>query len=193
MTGEIYGVGEDTLLLLETIRTCHTKVALELGVGSGVVALELSKESSWVVGTDLDMAALRETQQCCDAKENIELVCCDAASAFRQRVFGLIVFNPPYLPGNEALDLATDGGMDGIEVTLKWIQSARQTLRKGGSMIFISSSLSNRKDLLMKIRNFGIEVIPVNKKKLFFEDLIAYKIIIPGTSSSHRPQTTQES
>jgi len=188
-----YGISEDTLLLLETIRTCRSKVALELGIGSGVVTLELSKGSSWVVGCDLDIAALRETQQCCDSKENVELVCCDAASAFRERAFDLIVFNPPYLPGNETSDLATDGGMDGIEVTLKWIQSARQTLRRGGNMIFISSSLANRKELLMKIRNLGIEVIPLNKKKLFFEDLIAYKTIIPSTLSSDRPQTTQES
>ena len=193
MTLETYGVGEDTLLLLETTRAYHTKVALELGVGSGVVTLELSKESSLVVGCDLNRAALQETQQCCNAKENVELVCCDAASAFRHGVFDLVAFNPPYLPSNEISDLAIDGGMDGIEVTLKWVQSASQALRRGGSMIFISSSLSNRKNLLRKIRNIGIEVIPVNKKKLYFEDLIAYKATIANTSPRHRHQTIEKS
>ena len=193
MTLEPYGVGEDTLLLLEAIRARRAKVALELGVGSGIVTLELSKESSWVVGCDLDRGALRKTQQRCSGRGNVELVCCDAATAFRQRVFSLIVFNPPYLPSNEPSDLAIDGGREGTEVTLKWVQSARQALRRRGSMIFISSSLSNRRDLLRKIRSFGIEVMPVKTRKLFFEDLIAHEATIVNPAPGHPHQATQES
>ena len=73
---------------------------------------------------------------------------------------------------DEILDVATDGGAEGLEIPLKIIKSAIPCLSDSGKFLFITSSLSNYEKLIQQTKNFGLNTKIVGKKKLFFEELI---------------------
>jgi len=86
--------------------------------------------------------------------------------------FDLIVCNMPYLASDEILDIATDGGPEGVVIPMKIISSAKNCLKPGGKFLFVTSSLSNYKKIVEKTKKLGFEVEILDRKKLFFEELI---------------------
>lgn len=101
-----FKVGTDACLLGSWIDAAHAKRILDIGTGSGVIALMLAQKSvATIDAIDIDMASSRQ------AKENFE------ASPWTERVFAhhkslvefagettykfdLIVSNPPYFVGS---------------------------------------------------------------------------------------------
>ena len=90
--------------------------------------------------------------------------------------FDLIICNLPYLATDEIIDVATDGGKDGLEIPLEIISSALPHLDKNGKFLFVTSSLSDYMGLVnfVKSKNFQAKII--DKKKLFFEELIIVEV-----------------
>ena len=70
------------------------------------------------------------------------------------------------------MDIATDGGAEGLEIPLKIIKSAIPCLKATGKFLFITSSLSNYQELINATKKEGLTVKVLAKKKLFFEELI---------------------
>jgi len=171
----IYSPSEDTFLLINTIKQYNTNKALEIGIGSGLVITDLEINNKFVVGVDINFDAIKKLSQSnithsIDLMKN--LICCDSASPFRNNVFDLIVFNPPYLPSNKITDKTIDGGYSGIEITKAWFKSASKCLKEDGRIVFLSSSICDIKCLFNYIKKLGFEVNILNKKHLFFEELL---------------------
>ena len=116
-------------------RHCRSRVArvLDLGTGSGAIALSIASEAEHceVVATDISEHALRCAKRNAERMglvERVSFVACSWISAFREYLeqpFDVIVSNPPYIPSNaiEALEpevrqydppAALDGGGDGL-------------------------------------------------------------------------------
>ena len=140
--------------------------ALDIGSGSGYLTKLLSDNFSFVVGTDINFDVLK--QQTYQTKN---LICCNGSDAINAK-FDLIVCNLPYLATEEILDIATDGGVEGLEIPLKIIKSAVPCLNETGKFLFVTSSLSNYKAIIDATENLGLIVKIIAKKKLFFEELI---------------------
>ena len=70
------------------------------------------------------------------------------------------------------MDIATDGGAEGLEIPLKIIKSAISCLKTSGKFLFVTSSLSNYQTLNDETKKQGLTVKILAKKKLFFEELI---------------------
>jgi len=167
-----YKPREDTFILAKAMGRYSAKVILEIGVGSGYVTFELSK-NPFVVGTDISERALREAQiklKTIDCS-NVELVHCDGASPFRIRCFNIIVFNPPYLPSKEIVDPSINGGKEGIEVVMKFIDHSLNIISDSGLIIFVLSTLSNYKKVVEILEDKGFEVKKKESLKLFFEEI----------------------
>ncbi len=164
-SSEQYSPAEDTFFLGDYIQKEKGQSALDIGTGSGYLARVLSTNFSLVVATDIDFTSLKSQTKF----QN--LVCCNGADAIGAQ-FDLIVCNMPYLPSDEISDRTVDGGPEGFEIPLAIIKSARQCLKKGGKILFLSSSLANYHKLVEKIKNLGFSVQEVARKKLFFEELI---------------------
>lgn len=169
-------------------------MALDIGVGSGIITEALCENFKKVVGTDLEFEILKKCKE--DVVSNtskdsekkpknergFELVCADAASAFRDNIFDLVVSNPPYLPedyDNEGMkihDEAIYGGKSGIEVTLKIIKSSLSTLKREGKLLIIVSSLSNISRLQELLELLNLNMKKIVEKRLFFETLSVVEI-----------------
>ena len=90
--------------------------------------------------------------------------------------FDVIICNLPYLATDEIIDVATDGGKDGLEIPQKIISSALPHLSKQGKFLFVTSSLSDYMGLIdfVQSKNFNAKII--DRKKLFYEELIIVEV-----------------
>ena len=175
-TEYIYSPEEDTFLLSRIIQKYSVNNALEIGTGSGLLALELEVNNRFVVGVDLDFNALNELRISIAKQKTgsrINIICCDSASPFRGDVFDLVVFNPPYLPSEKVNDATIDGGPSGVEISKTWFKDASRILRKDGRIVFLSSSISDVNGLFDYSRKLGFKVNVLKRKQLFFEELLA--------------------
>jgi release factor glutamine methyltransferase len=161
-----YITAEDSIFLSDYLENQKGGSALDIGTGSGILAKVLSKNFDLVVATDINLSALKISQ------ENIDnCICCNAADALCTS-FDLIVCNLPYLPSDELLDPTVDGLSAGIEIPSMIIKSASNKIKKNGKLIFLTSSLAKYDILIELCESLGFVSKVVAKKKLFYEELI---------------------
>ncbi len=170
----MYIPAEDSYLLLDCAKNYRGGWALEIGVGSGLIADALCENFEFVAGSDIDYKSLAY----CHVRNNrIMLVCCDAASAFGGRAkFDLVVSNPPYLPDDRQKDATVHGGPVGIETTVRFIMSALPLLKPEGKMLFVVSSLADSSALDWLAKNQKLMKRTVKEKDLFFERLAVVEL-----------------
>ncbi len=125
-------------------------LAIDVGTGSGCIALSLAAEDPFVhvVATDIDPGALavaRGNAARLGLARRVELVLSDLFHDVGERPFDLVVSNPPYIPADEyvALEpnvrvyeprLALYGGFDGLDFYRRLVPGAALLLRPGGML-----------------------------------------------------------
>jgi len=167
---EQYLPAEDTFFLADIIEKESGNRALDIGCGSGYLTNILKNSFNLVIGTDISYNTLRVQNY---KVENV--VCCNSADALQLK-FDLIICNLPYLATDEIIDVATDGGKDGLELPIEIISSALSHISNNGKFLFVTSSLSNYTELInfVESKNYSAKII--SKKKLFYEELIIVKV-----------------
>jgi len=96
--------------------------------------------------------------------------------------FDVIIFNPPYLPiekkdiivKQDWIDIATNGGIDGLKLIKRFVFDVNKYLRKKSRAYFIFSSLSNRKKLNNYLKNNEIKSQIVSSRKYDDETIDVY-------------------
>lgn len=121
---------------------------LEVGCGTGCVALSLAKEGDAIVtATDISEAAINCAQRNCQAlqlTDRVNIVHTDCAEGI-DGPFDVLVSNPPYIPTAvmQTLDqevlgyephLALDGGEDGLDFFNRLLDCAPRLLSSGALM-----------------------------------------------------------
>ena len=167
LKNEEYPPSEDTFFIANNIENEQGQYALDIGSGSGYLTKLLSKNFSFVVGTDINCNVLQHQT----SYKTKNLICCNGSDALNIK-FDFIVCNLPYLATDEILDIATDGGAEGFEIPKKIFDSAQKNLKNDGKFVFVTSSLSNYEKLIDYVQKLGLKPQIIAKKKLFFEELI---------------------
>jgi len=159
----VYKPAEDTYFLLDAVKDIEDSV-LELGCGSCFVLSNI--KAGFKVGCDLVKPY--------EIKNGIEFVLADCKNApFRVNSFSHIIFNPPYLPSENIIDIAVDGGKGGIEVPLNFLKTSLSLIKKKGKIYFVISSLSDYKTVESFLENMNLGYVK-KEKKLFYEILYLY-------------------
>jgi len=169
----MYSPAEDTFLLIKGIEKFPgLGKVLEIGIGSGKVAEVLSWKAIMYIGCDIELNILGQILS--KPFQRTELVCCDSATCFVNNYFDTIIFNPPYLPSEEVIDRTIDGGKEGNEIILKFLESSFKLIKPKGSIFFIISSLAN----VQKIKDFvysnGFDFKEVIREHFIFEDICLF-------------------
>ncbi|HJO28027.1 MAG: methyltransferase [Candidatus Poseidoniia archaeon] len=152
----VYEPAEDSRLLCATLEKAVVRFpelrgcVLELGTGSGIVALMLASLGATVTATDLNPHAVALARS--NAREQdltIEFLQGDLFEPVGDRRFDAIVCNPPYLPPGGDYDdrwlaLAVEGGPSGIEFTQRLLVDAPRNLHPKGGVWLVFSSLAGR-------------------------------------------------
>ncbi len=159
---------------------------LEIGAGSGCIAITLALESNAAIyAGDLSAAAL----EVCSAnarwlQANVEWLSCDLGSAFADESFDAIVSNPPYVALRDKSTLQTEvrehepalalfAGDDGNDVYRRLIPESERLLKPGGWLVlelgdadFVRSALSHWDDVEISNDLAGIPRVAVARKHL---------------------------
>lgn len=147
---------------------------LEIGCGKASNLIGVDTKFDLVVGTDIQpLTVMRELK----GLGNYELIVTDKASCFKDGVFDVVAFNPPYLPSEQIVDRAVDGGRLGLEVALSFLDDALRVSKTGQSKIIVI--LSSESDIVAfekycKENDLKLEILL--EESLFFERLFAFMI-----------------
>jgi release factor glutamine methyltransferase len=160
----------DTEVLVQEAlaRMPGAQAILDIGTGSGCIAVALARQLSnaAVTAVDISEAALVVARR--NAVKNdvaIEFLLGSLCEPVAGRCFDLIVSNPPYIPRRDIEGLepevrdfdprtALDGGEDGLDIYRALLPSARACLRPGG-WILVEIGAGQEHDLIHLLNDDG--------------------------------------
>jgi release factor glutamine methyltransferase len=165
-----YLPAEDTDLLRKALEPFSGDSCLEIGFGSGAVLESAAGRFRLAVGTDV--SPLEEARLA--SRAHVQLVLADRAACFRDGVFDVVFFNPPYLPSETIEDEAVDGGPTGVEVPISFLEEGLRVLKEGGTIVALLSTEGDMESFLARCSDLGLAVERVAQKGLFYETLSVF-------------------
>ncbi len=176
----VYYPREDSLMLAKVLEkeNLANKRVLEIGCGSGFLAIIMAKGNAKVTAMDISKDAVKATGQNAN-KNGVELTCLKSNLFFSVTgKFDLIVFNPPYLPGGDDVKyLKKERGHifssgSGRELIEKFISQAKAYLNSKGKILLLISSLTGEKEVLSLLHTNSFRTRIVAREKIPWEELI---------------------
>ena len=183
----VYVPAEDSYMLAENLEIKKGQSVLEIGTGSGVVAMYASRLTDKITVTDINFDACELARKNFEENniENIEILFGNLFEPVKNRKFDVILFNTPYLPTEDdevledTINYAFDGGLNGRKVIDLFLDEVGNHLNDGGTVQLIQSSLSGNDETLTKLDQLGFIAEIKASEHFFFEDITlinAYKI-----------------
>jgi release factor glutamine methyltransferase len=154
---------------------------LDLGTGSGILAVTAAQRAAHVLAVDLNPYAIRcarDNARLNHVLDGMDFLQGDLFSAFQAGVrFDLVLFNAPYLPseaGEEEtwIGKAWAGGANGRLVVDKFISEVPVYLKAGGRVLLMQSTLTGVDETLEAFSKQGLKAAVIASQQLpFFETL----------------------
>ncbi|MDE1846389.1 MAG: methyltransferase, partial [Candidatus Micrarchaeota archaeon] len=158
-----------------------------IGTGSGILGLVggTNRRVKKITFVDINPKAVRLAQK--NYIRNREMIgagCKFVKTDLFLRIkgkFDLVVFNAPYLPSDEnsnskILNRAWNGGEDGMEICIKFLQGLRAHLSREGRALMVISSFGNLGRMRSEAVKLGLRIRTVARKHIFFEDIIVVEV-----------------
>lgn len=179
IAAEVYNPCDDSFLLVKVLEVSPGERLLDMGTGTGIVALHAAKAGAWATAVDINpnaVACARTNALKNDLK--VETLQSDLFEKV-QGLYDIITFNPPYLPEKGTpsswAERAWSGGADGAEVVVRFLEDAWRFLAPGGRIYIILSSFGSIRTVLRTAKQrYDVEM--VEEKHMFFESILAYRM-----------------
>jgi len=177
---DVYQPAEDSHLLATVAaeQVGQDDLVLEVGTGSGYVAEHVAAESgARVVASDLNPHACRSARE-----RGVETVRADLVSPFREEAFDAVLFNPPYLPTDEAeawddwMEVALSGGETGRAVIDPFLRAVGRVLAPNGCVLLLVSSLTGVEAVVETAAKAGFSAVALRDESYPFESLTVLKL-----------------
>ncbi|MCI3276745.1 HemK2/MTQ2 family protein methyltransferase [Streptomyces cylindrosporus] len=171
---------------------------LDLGTGSGALAVEAARLGGRVTAVDISWRALAATW--CNARLNGQSVRVrhgDLASAVPGRRFDLVVTNPPYVPAPGTTPprgsaRAWDAGPDGRLLIDRICATAPMVLRPTGALLIVHSHLSGVEETLARFGAAGLRAEVVDRARLPFGRVLRSRLAWLRERGLAADRTTEE-
>jgi len=139
----VYQPAEDSQLLLRNASPRFKGAILDMGTGSGYLAVEAAHHPSVssVVAVDINPEAVETTKQLAQScKVDLDVRLGDLFEPLKDETFDLIMFNAPYLPSEgESDEPSWSGGSVGKEILVRFLDEARNYLKPDGEILVVYS------------------------------------------------------
>lgn len=183
--GEVYRPSDDTWLLMNIVDRVKPRgdICVDLGAGSGILGLYmlLNKYCDRVVFIDVLEDAVKSTRVNVFVNNvtHRSLVILTDTISLRENSVDVVVANPPYLPAHDptAIDVTTEGGIEGYETILYFIEYASRVLKTGGEFFLVYSSLSKPDVIESSLKHHMFNVECTIYRYFFYEMLIASRCV----------------
>ena len=183
----VYVPAEDSYLLADNLEIKKGQSVLEIGTGSGIIAMYASRLTDRITVTDINFDACELARKNFEDNgiENIEILFGNLFEPVENRKFDVILFNTPYLPTEEGevledtINYAFDGGLNGRKVIDLFLDEVGNHLNDGGIVQLIQCSLSGNDETMTRLDELGFISEIKASEHFFFEDITlinAYKI-----------------
>ncbi|MEM4756507.1 MAG: methyltransferase [Desulfurococcaceae archaeon] len=179
--GDVYRPSDDTWLLIELLKNRKPKgeTCVDLGSGSGIIGIYALLENMCkrMVFVDIAEDAV-ETTLINTFINNVHwksLIILSNEKSIRERSIDLVFANPPYLPtySENYRDIAVNGGVEGYETVLYFIDYASEILADNGKLYLVYSSLSKPSIILKHLEEKMFVEKQRIHRKFFFETIHA--------------------
>ncbi|MEU6944731.1 HemK2/MTQ2 family protein methyltransferase [Streptomyces sp. NPDC046316] len=162
----VYRPQADTRLLAHAL--AHEELGpgtdvLEIGTGTGALALHAARRRARVTAVDVSWPAVVTARlNALRQRLPLRVVHGDFAARAAGRRFDLILSNPPYVPAPSATppsrgpERAWDAGPDGRGVIDRICASAPALLRPGGVLLMVHSGLCGAQETVDRLRGAGM-------------------------------------
>jgi release factor glutamine methyltransferase len=156
-------------------------VVLDVGTGSGILAVFAAEKAKRVVAIDVNPYAIEcatNNAQTNDVKERIEFRQGDLFQPIKQNEnFDLILFNSPYLPSEPDeekswIGKAWAGGPDGRTVIDRFLVDVPNFLANEGKIQLVQSSLSNVDKTIQMFKERNMQTKVTAQVKVAFENIV---------------------
>jgi release factor glutamine methyltransferase len=167
----IYYPSDDSYLMLDALARLplQGKKVLDIGTGSGILALFCASHGAQVTASDIDVSALRQAQNAAEALGlKLETTLSNMFSEVHEQ-FDLVLFNPPYLPSSTIHDRTVDGGSGGTMLSKRFLKELPRYLKRDGTALLLASSLNETASWPERYREFQFSLVA--RRSLFFEEL----------------------
>lgn len=176
---DVYRPSDDSYLLLAVVDVSPEETFLEVGTGTGFVAIHAARGARRAVATDVHEGAVRLARANAERSSvPLSLVRTDLFAGLRGP-FDVVAFNPPYLEGPPEDDQARawSGGEEGSEVAVRFVEDLPGILSPRGRAYLILTG-RNRSAWEAAGDRFRIRIRAT--KSLFFEQLFALELLGPA-------------
>lgn len=176
----MYSPREDTKLILDQIRKYAKGNVLDIGTGTGVLAIKAASSADFVYGVDINKKAIEYAEKASQGMNNIKFIKSNLFNYFKKHPekFDLIIFNPPYLPEDikepKEIKLATTGGKKGYELLDKFLKQANSYLKSNGKILILFSSLTGYNHIHETMEKYAYSFQKLAEASFFFETLYVY-------------------
>ena len=181
---EIYEPREDTFMIEKEVKRLATGKVLDMGTGTGVLAIEASQKADYVIGCDINRAALDYAKKKAETMslDNVKFVYSDLFSYFKENPekFDLIIFNPPYLPEQEGEEeevrLQVSGGKKGYELLERFFAEVSDYLEVDGKILVLFSTLTGVDKIHDILDKHAFSYQKLSEEAYDFETLFVYLV-----------------
>ena len=178
----VYEPAEDSFLFAENLEVEPSEKVLDMGTGSGILAILAATSAESVVGVDINPHAIRHAKKNArtnNLQEKISFVQGDLFGWLNPKtLFDVILFNAPYLPVDNCgrsswIERAWSGGAAGRQVIDRFVSEVSNHLKPTGRVLLLQSTLANVCETVHRFGkcNLGIRII-ANCSLPFFETLV---------------------
>jgi HemK-related putative methylase len=169
--------GDENILLSRIVTQVGAKTVLDIGTGSGILALAAAQAGAKVDAVDINPRALSFAKVNATHNAVANRICFKLADVFpevRSR-FDLIVTNPPFVPNPLCgrFNLASNGGRLGTQIIERILKGTNRYLADDGLLIMTAVSLQTQETpYLVKLakqilgKDFKVTTYPIYERTL---------------------------
>jgi release factor glutamine methyltransferase len=157
---------------------------LDMGAGSGICAIFAAQWARRIVAVDLNPAAVR----CAtinvllhQIEKRVEVREGDLFNPVQGERFDLILFNPPFLPGQPQSEF--ERSLRSTGVIERFAAGLGDHLTENGVALVLLSSLANQTEHLQQFRAHGFVADVVARRNLIAEVLTIYRLAPRGAGA----------
>ncbi|MEU1126180.1 HemK2/MTQ2 family protein methyltransferase [Streptomyces sp. NPDC005899] len=169
----VYAPQHDTRLLMAALdkeRVGPGTDVLDLGTGSGALALHAAQRGARVTAVDISWRAVLTARLNARLhRRRVTVQRSDLLSSLPGRSYDVVICNPPYVPSPlgrlpaHGAARAWDAGRDGRAILDRLCDAAPAALRPGGRLLIVHSGLCNSDVTLRRLSDAGLRADVVER------------------------------